>query len=293
MFKKFLLSILLIYGFGASAQSNKYTISGSVKDASSGEDLIGVTIYVKELPTSGALTNDYGFYSLTLPEGEYTLIYKYIGFVRLEQKISLTEEIKLNLELEEEQVQLDEVVISAEKEDQNVSSVETGIIRLNPKDIETVPVLFGEKDILKTFQLMPGVQSAGEGSAGFFVRGGSADQNLILLDESPVYNASHLLGFFSVFNSDALKDVELIKGNMPAEYGGRLSSVMDIKMKDGNMKEYGVSGGLGLISSRLTFEGPIVEDQGSFIVSGRRTYADLFLNFSNDETLNNTQLYFL
>ena len=292
MFKKLLLSILLLYGFGVSAQSKKYTISGSVKDASSGEDLIGVTIYVKELPQTGALTNDYGFYSLTLPQGEYTLIYKYIGFVTQEQTIDLSQEITLNLELAEEQVELDEVVILAEKEDQNVSSVETGVIRLNPRDIETVPVLFGEKDVLKTLQLMPGVQAAGEGSSGFFVRGGSADQNLILLDEAPVYNASHLLGFFSVFNSDALKDVELIKGNMPAQYGGRLSSVMDIKMKDGNMKDYEVSGGLGLISSRLTFEGPIVEDKGSFIVSGRRTYADLFLNFSNDETLNNTQLYF-
>ena len=164
-----------------------------------------------------------------------------------------------------------------------------------PFPIETIkklPVLFGETDILKSVQLLPGVKPAGEGNSGFYVRGGGADQNLILLDEAPVYNPSHLLGFFSVFNGDAIKSTKLYKGNMPAEYGGRLSSTMDVRMKDGNAKDYKLSGGVGLISSRLTAEGPIVEDKGSFMVSGRRTYADLFLNFSSDTNLNNTQLYF-
>ena len=164
--------------------------------------------------------------------------------------------------------------------------------KIDIKEIETIPVLFGEKDVLKTIQLLPGVKSAGEGNSGFSVRGGNIDQNLILIDEAPVYNASHLLGFFSVFNSDALKDVKLYKGGIPAEYGGRLSSVMDIKMKDGNAKKFSATGGVGLIASRLTIEAPIVKDKGSFLLSGRRTYADLFLKFSNDTNQQNSQLYF-
>jgi len=167
-----------------------------------------------------------------------------------------------------------------------------GVVRLDPKAVESVPVLFGEKDIIKVFQMTPGVKSAGEGNSGFYVRGGSADQNLILLDEAPVYNASHLLGFFSVFNSDALKDVTLYKGGMPAEYGGRASSVMDIKMRDGNSKKLGVTGGIGLISSRLTVEAPIVKDKGSFMISGRRTYADMFLKLSKNEDTKSSKLYF-
>lgn len=292
MIRKLLSYLLFLSVSTTFGQNEKFTINGTVKDAGTGEDLIGVTISIRELPGTGAITNSYGFYAMNAPKGEYTLVYRYIGYLQYETTISLASDQRLEVELVEEGVQMDEVVIVARKEDENVTAVETGVVRLTPKEIEAVPVIFGEKDVMKTIQLMPGIQTAGEGNAGFYVRGGSADQNLILLDEAPVYNASHLLGFFSVFNSDAIKDVELIKGNMPAQYGGRLSSVMDVKMKDGNSKDFGVSGGLGLISSRLTVEGPIVEDKGSFIVSGRRTYADAFLGFSNDETLQDTRLYF-
>ncbi|MCK5170673.1 MAG: TonB-dependent receptor plug domain-containing protein, partial [Bacteroidales bacterium] len=197
-----------------------------------------------------------------------------------------------NIELSTTATSLEEVVISAEAVDKNIKSSEMSVVKLNPKEIQTVPVIFGEQDLLKTIQLMPGVKSAGEGNSGFFVRGGSADQNLIYLDEAPVYNASHLLGFFSVFNSDAIKNMKLYKGNAPAEYGGRLSSVLDIKMNEGNSKKLGVSGGLGLISSRLTIEAPIIKDKGSFIISGRRTYADFLLTYSSEDLIKNTTLYF-
>ena len=282
-----LFTIVLLNGFA----QNKYTISGYIKDASNGEELIGATVYIKEIQ-KGAMTNVYGFYSLTIPEGDYTIQYSYIGFNPQEFSIKLNESKSSNIELILNSQQLEEVVIKAQKEDYNIRSTEMGVVKLSPKDISAVPVLFGEKDLMKTLQLMPGVKSAGEGNSGFNVRGGSTDQNLILLDEATVYNASHLLGFFSVFNSDAIKDVKMIKGGGPAEYGGRLSSVLDIKMKEGNMKDYSVSGGLGLISSRLNIEGPIIEDKGSFMISGRRTYLDLFLGLSSDESLSNTQLYF-
>ncbi len=271
--------------------TNKFTISGFVKDASNGEELIGATIYLKE-NEKGTITNVYGFYSLTVPEGDYTIQYSYLGYNSQEFSVKLNKSLVQDIELTENSEHLEEVVITAEQEDHNIKSTEIGVFKISPKDISAVPVLFGEKDLMKTIQLMPGVKSAGEGSSGFNVRGGSPDQNLILLDEATVYNASHLLGFFSVFNSDAIKDVKMIKGGGPAEYGGRLSSVLDIKMKEGNMKDYSVSGGLGLISSRLTVEGPIVEDKGSFIISGRRTYLDLFLGLASDESLSKSQLYF-
>lgn len=241
---------------------------------------------------TGTTTNAYGFYSLSLEPGTYTLLYRYLGYETLEREIVLSENTKINMELAPTLSSLTTVVIESEKEDQNVTSTSMSVTKLDMGEIEKIPVLFGEKDVMKTIQLMPGVKTAGEGNSGFYVRGGSLDQNLVLLDEAPVYNPSHLLGFFSVFNSDALKDVTLYKGGMPAEYGGRASSVMDIKMKDGNSKDFGVSGGIGLISSKLTLEGPIVKDKGSFIISGRRTYADLFLQLSNDETLQGTSLYF-
>lgn len=282
----FLLSPLLI-----SAQE-KFTISGTLKDGATGEDIIGARISVLELPGTGAITNTFGFYSLTLPKGTYTIQYKSLGFQILEEKIELNANITKNLDLMPEAKTFDAVLITTEKENENVTSGEMSVEKITMKDIENIPVIFGEKDIFKTMQLLPGVKSAGEGNSGFYVRGGGADQNLVLLDGAPVYNASHLLGFFSVFNSDALKDVKLYKGGAPAEFGGRLSSVMDIKMKEGNMKEFSASGGLGLISSRLTLEGPIVKDKGSFIVSGRRTYADLFLKLSDNEALNKSILYF-
>jgi hypothetical protein len=271
---------------------NKYTISGYVKDARTGEELIGAAVFVMELPATGAYTNAYGFYSITLPAGNYDVIAQYLGYSPQDVKIGLKENIKQEFSLNEKISEIKEVVITAEKRDENINKVEMGVEKMVMKEIKNVPVLLGEKDILKTLQLTPGVKSAGEGNSGFYVRGGAADQNLILLDEAPVYNASHLLGFFSVFNSGAIKDVTLYKGSEPAEYGGRLSSVLDIRMKDGNDKKYGAEAGVGIISSHLNLEGPIVKDKGSFSISGRRTYADLFLKISRDTVVNKSILYF-
>jgi carboxypeptidase-like protein/TonB-dependent receptor-like protein len=289
--KQIQLLLLLLLSSSLFAQE-KFTLSGNIKDASNGEDLIGVTIFVKELPGTGTVTNVYGFYSLTLPKGEYTIQYSFIGYKTQPVKVNFNQNVKKNIELAVDASDLDVFEVSATQDNENVRSTDIGVTKVDIKEIESIPVLFGERDVMKTLQLMPGVKSGGEGSAGFFVRGGSSDQNLILLDEAPVYNASHLLGFFSVFNSDAIKDLKLYKGGMPAEYGGRLSSVMDIKMKDGNSKEMEVSGGIGLISSKLTIEAPLVKDKGSFIISGRRTYADMFLKLSSDETQRDASLYF-
>ncbi|WP_343686225.1 TonB-dependent receptor [Chryseobacterium gleum] len=270
-----------------------YSVSGTVKDKKNGELLIGVSVKVSEDPAINVVANEYGFYSLSLPEGNYTLIISNPGYKDFEQQIKVDQNIKLDLPLipqETETKAIDEVVVTAIKKDKNLTSAQMGAETLNIKNIEKLPVLFGEKDVMKTIQLLPGIKSNGEGNSGFSVRGGATDQNLILLDEAPVYNASHLLGFFSTFNSDALKDASIIKGNSPAQYGGRLSSVLDVKMKDGNNKDYNVNGGIGLISSRLSVEGPIQKEKSSFIVSGRRTYADLFLKTSKDYKDN--KLYF-
>ena len=272
--------------------AQNFTLSGRVKDASNGEDLIGAAVVVQGMEGTGVTTNTYGFYSLTLPKGTYNVAIQYIGYQAVVKEVELTKDISLSVELSEESQSLDEVVVSAEAANANVTKTEMSVAKLSPKEVEAVPVIFGEKDIIKMVQLLPGVKTSGEGGSGFSVRGGGLDQNLILLDEAPVYNASHLLGFFSVFNSDAIKDVTLYKGGMPAEYGGRASSVMDVVMKDGNSKRFGASGGIGLISSKLTLEAPIVKDKGSFIVSGRRTYADVFLKLSSNEDLKNTTLYF-
>lgn len=268
----------------------KVAISGLIKDGSNGEDLIGASVYIKGKPI-GTTTNVYGFYSLSLPKGEYELVYSFIGYQPLVKKVNLQSDLKINVELKTDSEVLAEVVITDKKEDERLRSTEVGVEQLDVKQVEQIPVVMGEKDIVKTVQLLPGIKSAGEGSSGFFVRGGSADQNLILLDEAPVYNAAHALGFFSVFNSDAIKNVKMYKGVAPVEYGGRLSSVMDIQMKDGNQKGLGVSGGLGLISSRLTVEAPIVKDKGAFIVSGRRTYADVLMKAVTDD-YDNASLYF-
>lgn len=270
----------------------RHTLSGYIRDGKSGENLIGATIRVKDKPDQGAVANEYGFYSLTLPEGDYTFIASSLGFANKELNISLKKDVKQDITLGTEGKELQEVQVTARAKDENVRSAQMGVEKLNMKEVNMIPVLFGERDLLKAVQYLPGVKSAGEGNSGFFVRGGSADQNLILLDEALVYNPSHLLGFFSTFNSDAIKDATLYKGNMPAQYGGRLSSAMDIKMKDGNDQSYHVNGGIGLISSRLSVEGPIVKDKGSFLVSGRRTYADLFLKLSPDSSINRNQLYF-
>jgi hypothetical protein len=289
--KLILLVIFCLSDLSALSQ-DKYTVSGYVKDAKTGEELIGAAVFIKELSATGTYTNAYGFYSITIPEGFYNVTAQFIGYEPEFVTIALKQNIKQEFSLNEKVNTLTEVVITAEKKDENINKIQMGVEKMGMKEIRNIPVLMGEKDVLKTLQLMPGVKSAGEGNSGFYVRGGGADQNLILLDEATVYNASHLLGFFSVFNSDAIKDVTLYKGSQPAEFGGRLSSVLDIRMKDGNDKKFGVEGGIGIISSRLKLEGPIVKDKGSFTISGRRTYADLFLKLSNDTLTNKSILYF-
>lgn len=271
---------------------NMSVLSGNISDAETGEDLPGASVVVDELNSRGTVTNSYGFYSLPLPPGKYLIRYQYIGYQTEIREVTLDKNLKLDLELTAKNYELGNVVVVGEQADRNISSMDMGSVQMVPKSIESIPVIFGEADILKTIQLTPGVKAAGEGNSGFHVRGGGIDQNLILLDEAPVYSASHLLGFFSVFNSEAIKNATLLKGFIPAEYGGRASSVLDIQMKEGNMKNMDVTGNLGLISSNLTLEGPLVKDKSSFMISGRRTYADLFLNFSKDEDIRNTYLYF-
>lgn len=290
MLKKIAVNLILIFCTTLFMQAqSKFTVSGTVKEKSSGETLIGVNVVTVENPNVGVTTNEYGFYSLSLPKGNYTLSFSYIGYEQKLMPVELNSNIKANIDLSEG-ISLQEVVISAKKNNDNLTNAAMGIEVLNMKVATKVPVLFGEKDLVKTIQLMPGVKSNGEGSNGFSVRGGASDQNLILLDEAPVYNASHLLGIFSTFNSDAIKDATIVKGNSPAQFGGRLSSVLDVKMKEGNNKEYQTSGGIGLISSRLTIEGPIQKEKSSFIVSGRRTYADIFARLSPD--FKDVKLYF-
>ncbi len=270
---------------------NKLTISGHVKDKQSGEDLIGATVFVKEI-NGGTITNAYGFYSISLKPGKYTIRYSYVGYQTIEKELDLKKNINIDIELDRRNETLDEVVIKGEATNANVTKTQMSVSQMDTKTINKIPALMGEVDVIKAIQLLPGVQTTAEGSSGFSVRGGAPDQNLILLDEAVVYNPSHLMGFFSVFNNDAIKDVKLYKGDIPAAYGGRLSSLLDIRMKDGNLKKYKATGGIGIISSRLTLEGPIKKDKASFIVSGRRTYADIFLMFSSDEELKKSKMYF-
>ncbi|MDJ1504789.1 TonB-dependent receptor [Xanthocytophaga agilis] len=269
----------------------KVTISGYMRDGANGEGLIGATVQIKG-QTTGTVTNEYGFYSLTIPQGNYTLVYQYIGYLSQEKAVTLQANQKIDIQLSADQVQIQEVVVTETRPDNNVRSMDMGVSKLEMKAIRSMPALLGEVDVVRSIQLLPGVSTVGEGASGFNVRGGGVDQNLILLDEAPVYNSSHLMGFFSVFNPDAVKDVKLIKGGIPAQYGGRLSSLLDVRMKEGNNKKFGLSGGIGTISSRLTVEGPIQKDKSSFIISGRRSYADMFLKLSSDEDLKNNQLYF-
>ena len=269
----------------------RFTLSGYLRDETSGEVLIYATIYPETLKT-GVSTNEYGFFSITLPEGKYNLVFSYIGYQTIKKEIVLDKNLHENFSLSPRETKIDEIIIIGQPKENIIRQNEIGTVRLDIKELNTIPVLFGEQDILKLIQLMPGVSPVGEGNSGFYVRGGNPDQNLILLDDAPVFNPSHLLGFFSVFNSDAIRDVKLYKGGVPARYGGRASSVMDIRMKEGNMKDYNVSGGIGLISSRLMAEGPILQDKSSFMISGRRTYADLFLPLSNDEKIKDNKLYF-
>ncbi len=286
------LTILLALMVVTLQAQDKATLSGYVKDAASGEELIGATVVVKGT-SLGASTNIYGFYSITLDKGNYEFEVNYLGYQPETISVDLQENVVMDLELSTGAKDIDIVEVTAEEEDGSIlEEAGVGTVKINVKKLETLPVFFGEKDILKSIQLLPGISAASEGSTGLTVRGGKPDQNLILLDEATVYNPSHFLGFFSVFNSDALKDLTVYKGGIPAQYGGRASSVLDIYMKNGNKKKFGLSGGLGLISSRLTFEGPIVKDKGSFILSGRATYLDLLLRVGDPERFGDLGLGF-
>ncbi|RYD55184.1 MAG: TonB-dependent receptor [Sphingobacteriales bacterium] len=291
LFSGILFAILFIFLTpGTLLAQKKVSLSGYMKDASSGEALINATIYVKELAI-GAQTNNYGFYSISMPAGSYTVIFSYVGFTSRTETINLIESRTQDVEMQST-TSLKEIEVTTTRRDENVKGTEMGSMTLSAEQVKTLPVVFGETDILKSLQLMPGVKSAGEGSAGFYVRGGGPDQNLMLLDDAVVYNTGHLFGFFSVFNTDALKNVTLIKGGMPANYGGRLSSVVDVSMKEGNMKEYHAEGGIGLIASRLTLEGPIKKDKGSFMLSGRRTYIDVLIKPFVTGTFSGSGYYF-
>lgn len=269
----------------------RFTISGHIRDAKTGEELIGAAIMVEEL-NRGTVTNVYGFYSLSLTPGFYHLQVSYVGYELQELAVNLNENRTYNLELKEDIQELAEVTIRSEGRQAHVRKPEMSVNKLPIKSIKRIPTLMGEVDVIKAIQLLPGVQASSEGASGFSVRGGNPDQNLILLDEATVYNASHLMGFFSVFNNDAIKDVTLYKGDIPAAYGGRLSSLLDVRMKEGNLKKFSGSGGIGTISSRLTLEGPIIKDKTSFLVAGRRTYADLFLPFAKDPDVRDNTLFF-
>ncbi|MBN2173292.1 MAG: TonB-dependent receptor [Bacteroidales bacterium] len=280
-----------LFADGEDDSGVRFTISGHIKDVKTGEDLIGATVYVKELK-SGTTSNVYGYYALSLIPGNYTVLFSYVGFKPVEKTFDLKANITFDVELSMTSEELEEVVVTGTAINENVTRNEMSTISLDSKTISEIPALMGEVDIIKAIQLLPGVQTISEGSSGFSVRGGSMDQNLILLDEATVYNASHLMGFFSVFNNDAIKDVKLYKGDIPASAGGRLSSLLDVRMKDGNTKKFSGSGGIGTISSRLTLEGPIVKDKASFLVSGRRTYADIFIKLFGNEDIRDNRIYF-
>ena len=274
--KQFALVLCLLMATILTAQ-NPYSIRGVVKDSKNGETLLGATVFLKET-SNGTITNEYGFYSLTAPQGTYTLVISYIGFEEISQEVVLSEDQTLNFELLESSEQLNEVIVKAEEPERiSIRKPQMGVAKLNGSTIKQIPAVLGEVDVIKSIQMLPGVTNTGEGTPGFNVRGGAADQNLVLLDEAIIYNTSHFFGFFSVFNNDAIKNVKLYKGDIPAKFGGRVSSVLDVHQKDGNSKAFALSGGVGLISSRLTLEAPIFKDKGSFLISGRSSYAHLIM----------------
>lgn len=286
-----LLLLSVLFTLFSFAQE-KFTISGTITASESGEELIGATVAVKALGT-GVSANVYGFYSLTLPTGTYEVTYSFIGYTDQVKTVDLTSNQKIDLELSESVNEIDEVVIEADGAVQNIKSIEMSVNKISSKDIKKIPALLGEADVVKSVLLLPGVSTVGEGSTGFNVRGGGIDQNLVLLDEAPVYNSSHLFGFFSVFNPDAVKNVKLVKGGIAPEYGGRLSSILDVRMKEGNSKKFTGSGGLGVIFSRLALEGPIGKNEKtSFIVAGRRSYADVLAKPFLNEDLKGSKFYF-
>lgn len=270
------LLLLFILSTTTVSAQKKFTLSGYVKDDSNGESMPGANVYIAETK-QGAATNTYGFYSLTLPEGTYTVSVSFVGFQDFKQQVQLNKDTRLNINLKIKAIEAKEIEITDTRIEQNLKSTDMGRVEVSVEEMKKLPAFFGEVDLVKIVQLIPGVKNGGEGNTGLYVRGGGPDQNLVLLDEAVVYNAAHLLGFFSVFNSDAVKTVDLHKGGMPAQYGGRLASVLDISMKEGNMKKYQVDGGIGLIASRLTAQGPIKKDTSSFIISARRTYLDVLI----------------
>ena len=283
MIKKIILLIVLLTSIFSFSQE-KFTLSGTIADLKTKETLIGVNVFILETKT-GITTNEYGFYSITLPKGEYTISISYVGYQVIEEKVSLNSNIKKNILISESSQLLKEVVIVDNKKRVDIRKPEMSVNKLTIQEIKEMPVIFGEVDIIKSILTLPGVTNAGEGQSGFNVRGGSADQNLVLLDEATIYNSSHLFGLFSVFNPDAIKDLKLYKGGIPARYGGRLSSVLDIYQKEGNKNDFHMNGGIGLISSRILAEGPIVKGKGSFVVAGRASYAHLFLKLVDNPNL--------
>lgn len=285
------LFVFLVLLFAGQANAQRFSISGYVKDSASGETLIGASVYVKELKTGGS-ANEYGFYVINVPPGTYTLVATYVGFKNKEVQIKVTEATKYNFYLSDLSVQTSEVVITSDRTDRNVKSTEMSRVEISGEKIKELPVILGEPDVLKAITLLPGIKSGGEASTGFYVRGGGPDQNLVLMDEGVIYNPSHLLGFLSVFNTDAIRNVEVIKGGMPAQYGGRLSSILNVSMKEGNNQKYQVNGGVGLIASRISVEGPIKKGKSSFIISGRRTYIDALVRPFLVDSLQGNGYYF-
>lgn len=283
--------LVLCLGFTWAVAAQNVTLSGYLKDASNGEALIGATVYVEELK-QGTASNAYGFYSLTIPKGSYSLQVSFIGYETQKQKINASSSKVISVLLNESSEQIAEVLVHGEAANANVERIEMGMATLPVKTIKKLPAFMGEVDIIKTIQLLPGIQSGGEASSGLYVRGGGPDENLMLLDEAPVYNASHLMGFFSVFNSDAIKDIQVYKSGIPAQYGGKGSSVIDIRQKDGNSQRFGFEGGIGNLSSRLTLEGPIIKDKWSCIIAGRRTYYDVLGKAAGLEELQDNAIYF-
>jgi hypothetical protein len=290
--KKLVLLLFISVVYTATAQ-DKFTVSGYAKDAKNGEALIGVTVYKKNSQI-GTSTNEYGFYSLTLPKGQDTIVFSFVGYKTVIKPVNLTSNLTVSAEIGEEGKELEEVVISSEREDKNIKSMEMSVAKLDIKQIQKMPALLGEVDVIKSIQLLPGVTTVGEGASGFNVRGGNIDQNLVLMDEAPVYNSSHLFGFFSIFNPDAVKDVKLLKGGIPAQYGGRASSVLDIRMKEGNSKKMEVNGGIGTVFTRASIEAPILKDKASFIIAGRRSYIDALVKpfVKSTNVLKKSDFYF-
>lgn len=280
---KKLLFLILILCTSFLQSQDKFTISGIIKDKSNGETIIGASVFLKNT-TIGSITNDYGFFSISAPKSSYTLVISYLGYKDVVKQVDLNENLKINLEIEEDDDVLDEVVITSEKNEiTNIRAPQMSVAKIKINTIKKIPVVFGEVDVVKALQLLPGVTNNGEGSSGFNVRGGSSDQNLVLLDEAIIYNSSHLFGFFSIFNADALKDVKLYKGMIPANFGGRSSSVLDVRQKEGNKKNLAITGGIGTISSRLAIEAPLFKGKGSFLAAGRASYIHLFLELAGQE----------